>query len=220
MKTVISLIRFAVAFELALYRSLFRWVTRRPDVPPGAEPFAYFGAVAALLWAFIGVSAVELVVLHVLLPWETVRLVADILGVWGLLWMLGLAASFKVYPHLVTDSGLRVRNGHTTNIVVPWDAVASVGARERGRERSRALQLDRDENSTVLNVVTTSRTNVDVKLSQPLVVPLPKGEETVTEIRLFADDSRELVSRARKHLASSVTSGERVSRTRPAGDRP
>lgn len=222
MKKVIALIRFAVRFEIALYRSLFRWITRRPDVPAGAVGFAYIGGVAALLWGFIGVSAVELVVLHVLLPWETVRLIADILGVWGLLWMLGLAASYKVYPHVVSESGLRVRNGHTTDIVIPWDAVATVGTRERGRERSRAVQIDRDDESTVLNVVTASRTNVDVKLSQPFVVPLRKGEETVTEIRLYADDSRELASQVRNHLASrtATATGERVSRTRSPGDRP
>ena len=101
MRTVASLARRAVAFELAMYRSLFRWVTRRPDVAAGRRRFSYVGAVAVLLWAFIVVSAVELVVVHVLLPWDTVRLVADVLGVWGLVWMLGLAASYSVHPHVV-----------------------------------------------------------------------------------------------------------------------
>jgi hypothetical protein len=84
------------------------------------------------------------------------------------------------------------------------------------------VQIDRDDESTVLNIVTASRTNVDLKLAQPLVVPLRKGEETVTEIRLYADDSRELASQVRKHLASrkATATGERVSRTRSSGDRP
>ena len=49
MKSVSSLVRRMVAFELGLYRSLFRWVTRRPDVPSDAVAFAYIGAVAAIL---------------------------------------------------------------------------------------------------------------------------------------------------------------------------
>ena len=201
MTAVIALVRRVLAFELALYRSLFRWVTRRPHVPAGAMPFAYIGAVAVLLWAFIVVSAIELVVLHVLLPWETVRIIVDILSLWGLVWMLGLTASFQVYPHLVRDCGLRVRHGAATDITVPWDAIATVGVRERSRDKSRALQLDRDEQGTVLNVVMASRTNVDVTLARPLVLPLRKGEESVTGLRLYADDARGLVSRVRQHLA-------------------
>ena len=200
MKAVIRLARRAVTFELALYRSLFRWVTRRPDIPADAVAFTYVGPVAALLWVFVVVSAIELFVLHVLLPWETVRIVADILGVWGLVWMLGLLASFKVYQHLVTESGLRIRNGVSTDLTVSWDAVATIGVRERGRDKSRALQLDRDEAGTVLNVVIGSRTNVDVKLRRPLVVPLRTGEESITELRLYADDAHDLISRAREQL--------------------
>ena len=199
-KAVIGLARRAVTFELALYRSLFRWVTRRPDIPADAVAFTYVGPVAALLWVFVVVSAIELFVLHVLLPWETVRIVADILGVWGLVWMLGLLASFKVYQHLVTESGLRIRNGVSTDLTVSWDAVATIGVRERGRDKSRALQLDRDEAGTVLNVVIGSRTNVDVKLRRPLVVPLRTGEESIVELRLYADDAHDLISRAREQL--------------------
>ena len=150
--------------------------------------FSYVGAVALLLWVFIGVSAVELVVVHLLLPWETIRLVADVIGIWGLLWMFGLAASYSVHPHVVTPSGLRVRQGHGIDITVPWDAVATVGVRERSRDTSKALQVDRSEQAVVLNVVMGSRTDVDVRLRRPLLVPVRGGEESVTEIRLYADE--------------------------------
>ncbi len=43
--------------------------------------------------AFIFVSVLELVVVHLLLPWETVRLIADVLSIWGLVWMVGFLAS-------------------------------------------------------------------------------------------------------------------------------
>ena len=201
MTAVIVLARRAAAFELAQCRSLFRWMSRRPYVPCGAVPFAYIGAVALLLWVFIAVSAIELVVLHLLLPWETIRVIADVLSIWGLVWMFGFMASFRVHPHLVGDAGLRVRHGATTDITVPWDAVATVGVRERSRDKSRAVQLDRDKKATVLNVVIASRTNVNLTLRHPLVLALPCGEESVTEIRLYADDARGLVSRIRGHLA-------------------
>jgi len=204
MRTVVSLARRAVVFEIALYRSLFRWVTRRPDVAPGGVAFRYVGAVALLLWVFIGVSAVELVVVHVLLPWETVRLVADIIGIWGLIWMLGLAASYSVHPHVVTESGLRIRQGHGVDITVPWEDVASVGMRERSRDTSKALQVDRSEQAVVLNVVMGSMTDVDIRLKRPLLVPVRGSEESVTEIRLYADEPRLLVAAAREHLAPAA----------------
>jgi hypothetical protein len=191
-----------VTFELGLYRSLFRWVTRRPDVPSDAVAFAYIGAVAALLWAFIFGSATELVVLHLILPWETVRIIVDVLSIWGLAWMLGMMASFRVHPHLVSDSGLRIRHGAATDITVPWDDIATVRVRERSRDKSRAVQLDKDEGSAVLNVVIASRTNVEITLRGPIVVPLRTGEESVTEFRFYVDDARELVRRVRGYLAS------------------
>lgn len=206
MKTVVALVRRVVRFEVALYRSLFRWLTRRPDVPAGAVGFAYVGAVSVLLWAFIVVSAIELVVVHLILPWESVRLIADILSLWGLLWMLGFTASLTVHPHLVGDHGLRIRNGAATDITVPWDAVATIGIRERSREKSRALQLDRDEHGNALNVVMGSRTNVNLTLHRPLDLALPTGHESVTQIRLYADDPRGLTSRVRKHLAPAHNS--------------
>ena len=131
MTTVLSLVRRAVAFEVNLYRSLFRWVTRRPDVPPGAAVFPYVGAIATLLWAFVIVSAIELVAVHLLLPWETIRLVADLLGLWGLVWMLGLTANLNVHPHLVDGPGVHIRYGHSTDIVVPLDAIAGVAGKLR-----------------------------------------------------------------------------------------
>ncbi len=84
---------------------------------------------------------------------------------------------------------------------LPWDAIATIGVQERGRERSRALQLDSDEQGAVLNVVIASRTNVDLTFRRPLVVPLRKGAEPVTELRLYADDARGLVRQVRERLA-------------------
>jgi hypothetical protein len=202
-RSAIALGRKVVRFELSLYRSLFRWVTRRPDVPADAAAFAYFGAVAVVVWAFIVVSAVETVVFHVILPWEVVRLVVDIVSIWGLLWMFGYAASLNVYPHLVGDAGVRVRHGTSTDFTVPWDAIASVSVRERSRDRSKAVQVDRDETGgkgDTVHVVMSSRTNVELRLRRPLVVPLHQGDATVTEVRFFADDARALANRVRSRL--------------------
>lgn len=59
---------WVVGLEVQMYVGLLRLVTGRTDVPAGATAHRYVGAVAALLWGITGVSAVELVVLHVIIP--------------------------------------------------------------------------------------------------------------------------------------------------------
>ncbi len=189
--------------EFRSYRALAGWVLRRPDVPAGATGFRYVGSVLPVLWAFIVVSALEVVIVHVVLPWPTVRLVLDVVGVWGVVFMLGLTAALTVKPHLLDDAGMRIRNGVTTDVRVPWDAVAAVAVRRRAREKSSAVQLDRDGDSVVLNVVVGSQTTVDVTLRRPLEVTLPSGPETVTAIRLHADDAQGLVSAVRARLRAA-----------------
>lgn len=52
--------------EICGYLSMFRFVFRRPRVPQGAQAFAYHQPVMPLLIVFIVVSAIELVVVDVL----------------------------------------------------------------------------------------------------------------------------------------------------------
>lgn len=190
-----------VLAEARSYGSLLPWVRRRPDVPAGTAGFRYVGAVLPVLWTFIVLSAVEVVVVHLVLPWPAVRLVLDVAGIWGVLFMLGLTASLTVKPHLVGETGLRVRHGVTVDVLVPWEAVAAVTHRERGREKSRAVQLDHTDDGDVVSVVIGNRTNVDVALREPLVLRLPDGPRTVTAVRLAADDPRALVRAARQRVA-------------------
>jgi hypothetical protein len=160
--------------------------------------------VTPVIWAFIGLSAIEIPVAHLLLPWQTARVIVLVVGIWGLTWMLGLLASLKTYPHLVAGSGLRIRYGTTVDITVPWDAVASIGVRRRDLASSRTVQLSRLESGTVLQVGISGQTNVDLGLRDPVTVPLPKGSKSVSALRFHADDARALVACARQHLTPRV----------------
>lgn len=202
----VALARRGIAFEIGIWRSLARWIVRRPSgVASGAEPFGYARMVAPLFWVFIVLSAVETVVAHVLLPWHAAQVASLVIGVWGLLWMLGLLASLHVYPHLVTDDGLRVRYGAHLDVAVPWDAVRSVSAHRRDLPSQRSVQVVDTSAGAVLHVVIASQTAVDVVLDEPLTVQLPRGPVTVTQVRLHADDPRAVVAAARAHLTARTT---------------
>ena len=103
-----------IRLELNIWRSLLFWSSATARREAGARPrvarspqagthterprFPYARELAPLIGVFIFVSTIELVAVHLLLPWETVRLVLDIVSLWGLLWMVGLLASMKRLP--------------------------------------------------------------------------------------------------------------------------
>lgn len=187
-----------VRLELQMYGGLLRLLARRPDVPDGTTRVRYVGAVAALLWGFTIVSAVELVVLHLILPWHVVRLVADVLGIWGVAWCLGMTACHYVYPHLLDDDGIRLRTAkRAPAVTVPWGGVAAAVVSEKGRESSRSLQVEDD----VLHVVVGSRTSVTLRLVEPMAVEVRGASYDVGEIRFFADDPRAVVAAVRERVS-------------------
>lgn len=202
---VLRLARRAVTYELGMWRSLYRWVFRRPaSRDPGAVAFGYSGMVTSLLIVFIVVSAIEIPVIHLVVPWEGLRLALDALGVYGLLWMFGLLASLRVYPHIVADPGLRVRNGFSLDVTIAWDDIDTI--RSRGRDLpGPTVQVDHAEAGTVLKIGMMRQTNIDVTLRRPVSVPVAKTNgEPVSELRFYADDANALIAAARRHLAARL----------------
>jgi len=200
-------VRKAVLYELGMWRSLYRWILRRPVASgTGTEAFGYAAVVTPLFVAFIAVSAIEVPILHLLLPWETARLIGDALGFYGLFWMVGLLASIRVHPHVVSDSGLRVRYGFSVDFTIPWDAIATI--QTRGRDLpGRTAQIDRSGAGVVLQIGILKQTNVDVTLHHPTTVPLPKGSESITELRFYVDDPDALVARSRQNVTARLSGG-------------
>ncbi|HEU4421303.1 MAG TPA: PH domain-containing protein [Pilimelia sp.] len=209
-RRAMTLARKAIRYELLMWRGLYRWTLRRPRASgPGAAAFPYAATLTPLLLAFIGVSAIEIPILHLILPWETARLVSGMLGLYGLFWMVGILACMRVYPHVVSDEGVRIRYGFTVDVTIPWDAIATVRTRNRPLPKNRTVQVERTDDGLVAHVVVLSQTNVDITLRRPAVVPLAKtGGEPVTELRCYADDPAALVARARERLKAELPNRE------------
>ena len=218
----LGLARWLVRLEIGIWRSLALWVMRRrPGQRPGVRAFAYSRDLAPLMAAFILGSTLELVVVHLLLPWETIRLVADVVGIWGLLWMLGYMASVKVFPHLVADDELRIRYGATADIAVPWAAVEHVTARRDAAAAKRTVAVEQDGESAIASVAILKRTNVSVVLARPTTIELPQGPRRLTELRLYADKPSAFVAGARERLAarsSAAATGQHDLVAPPARD--
>ncbi len=203
-----ALASWLVRLEIGIWRSLFLLAARRvPGRGPGVGTFPYAKEVSPLLYAFIGVSALELVVVHLILPWETVRTIALVLSLWGLLWMIGFLASLRVFPHLVGPDGLRVRYGTSVDVRVPWEAVADVRIAKHRLPTGRTVQVLPAEEGDVVHVAVLKRTRIDVVLQAPTRLGLPDGPRDVTAVRLDADDPRAFVAAARERLAERSPEG-------------
>jgi hypothetical protein len=197
-----ALARWLVRLEIGIWRSLFLLAARRvPGRGPGVGTFPYAKEVSPLLYAFIGVSALELVVLHLILPWATVRTIALVLSLWGLLWMIGFLASLRVFPHLVGPDGLRVRYGTSVDVRVPWEAVADVRSVKHRLSTGKTVQVLPAEEGDAVHVAVLKRTRVDVVLQRPTTLVLPDGPREVTAVRLDADDPKAFVAAVRERLA-------------------
>jgi hypothetical protein len=200
---VLGLVRRAVRFERGMWRSLARWLLRRPDVAPGDTAFAYRGPVVGLILVFFVVSLVEVVAVDLILPWRgVVRVVLLAVGVWGTMLMLGMFAAVTVRPHVVGQSGLRVRYGISLDVHVPWDAITSVQQVRRANPGQRTVQLDGD----TLHVVVAGQTTIRVELARPVPVALPRDRTAeITTLYFHADDAAGLVNAARAALAETAS---------------
>lgn len=204
LRRLFELVWEALLLELALYRSLARWIVRRPEVPRGAAPIGYSRLAAPMLWLWIFGSTVEVVVVEVVLrhldqPWATaVKFPLLVLGIWGVLWMLGMMASYRVRPHLLTDTELLLRSGARTWVVVPLGAVESTRTVEHELPGVvRSLHVD----GPLVLLGVSSRTNLELVLVAPMTLFTSQGEVTATRVGMWVDEPREVAAQLRHRLA-------------------
>jgi len=84
-----------------------------------------------------------------------VRIISWIVGVYGLLWMIGLMATMRVHPHLVGDEGVRIRKSIAVDLTVPWTDIRDIRSRGRSLPPGGATQFE----DGVLSYGVTRRTS-------------------------------------------------------------
>jgi hypothetical protein len=154
------------------------------------------------LWIFA--SALEVPLVHVLTPWEPVRILLLVVSVWGLAWMVGMYAALRTYPHLLDEQGMRVRYATVHDVHVPWQVVRAFHVDERTLPSSvRNLQRTEVDGARQLHLAVGGRTNVTAELHGPSVVRTTHGEETVVSVSFWVDDPRSFVREVRGRLGAT-----------------
>lgn len=195
MRPIIQLARSFVRLEVDIWVSLARVLTRRPDTG-GGTPIRYAGAMSAIIWAFIMVSAVEIPAVHLLIPWPAVKIAALGLGIWGLMWMAGMLAAHHMHPHVLTGELLRVRYLRRVALDIPLAGIRAIRQDLRSYDGAKTLQLTGPGEET-LAVVIGSSTNIRVILTEPRTFPTPQGEFTVSTVLFWADDPQDAIAKVR-----------------------
>ena len=192
--------RRAALYEAGIWRSLYQWLTRRHrSNDRDAVLFGYASQITPILLAFIALAALEIPILALLLPWPAVSYPLLALGVWSLLWMLGLRAAVRVHPHVVADAGLRLRSGFQFDACIAWNQISNI--RLRRSSTGRKLQVEQSDTGT--SVALQGTTNIEVVFHEPVTVRFINGHANVDTIRFYADAPTALLAAAHAQLADS-----------------
>jgi hypothetical protein len=191
----------ATLMELRGYQSICRFVFRRPKVPAGAEGFSYHQPILAIMIVFIAVSAVEVVVVdRIVSRWTYIRIPLLIISIWGLVWMLGLLFGMLVRPHAIGPDGIRVRYGSEVDIPIAWHDVDSVAYRKQAAQHKQPKLTIDDNGVATLHMRIQNETNIEVRIRRPVPLKLPQGTETVSTVKLYADDPKRFMDAVRGHI--------------------
>ncbi|MGY1679650.1 hypothetical protein [Geodermatophilus sp. SYSU D01176] len=156
-------------------------------------PLPYAGRIRLVLGALTVLGALETVVVHVLLPWETARWVLLAVSLYALVWVLGSGLSLLQHPHLIRDDALVLRFGHLHAIAVPLAGLVAV---RRSVEAEHERVLVREEDRLVLSVM--GDTDVELPFDPP--VHVAGQDEPVGRVAFWADDPHAVV-RLLRHRA-------------------
>ncbi len=118
----------AMSSELMMIVYAFNWKAR-PDIPPGAIPIFYHGALRPTLWILFIVCLVDIAVLHVIVTafWgHKIAWITFIASEIGVLYILGFISSLDKMPILLFTDRVEIRTGFLLKQIVQVSNIKSI----------------------------------------------------------------------------------------------
>jgi hypothetical protein len=165
-----------------LYYALLAWNVPA-DVPAGATPLTSHrtSGQLAMLWGLLGISAIELVAVHLLLSrwWPGGAVWVTLVSAYGCLMVLSLINATRKRPSYRTADTLHLRLDLRWQATIPLSQIASI--------TTIAERLPKQAN--VLNASLLVQPNRLITLREPITVAGLYGiKKTVTQVTVFWDD--------------------------------
>ncbi|GAB05530.1 hypothetical protein GOAMR_40_00200 [Gordonia amarae NBRC 15530] len=184
----------AILIEPRMLACIGAWIRSfgkpRPD---NVESFRY----GAQLRTFVGVLVVVVLVegalidliLAAVIPGSAWIWVVLGLHVYGAMWLMGLLASMYTRPHLLTDTGLVVRDSVFNELSVPYDAILGVAQVDHPNSGRSGLKLSPADRTAVMAY---GIANVEISLRESVSIK-DLGHVPVRRLRISVDDPAGLV---------------------------
>ncbi|GAB2633666.1 hypothetical protein ABI214_14780 [Prescottella soli] len=171
-----------------MIRSLWLWCRGRVDgAGEGVSTFGYTAGTLAIPAAFLVASLVEAVALHLLVPWQWLRVVLLVLTAVSLVAMACWLAARAVHPHLVTAEKLTLRSGRDTVLSVDRSRIVRAVPTRRFEHTTPGIHDGR------FYLPGPDGTVIDIDFDAP--VGVEHESRMVTGVSLHVDAPRDLCAR-------------------------
>lgn len=134
----------------------------------------------------------EMLLLHVLIPWNPVKYIVLALEVYGLVWLAVIGISFGFLRHTVSPAHLRLRKGLLADIRVRRDNILEL-REEHSRSADGRTDLAIDGDMAIMPV--DGRTDMTLDLIEPIRIRRLFGfSPPVRQVRFAVDDTAAFVA--------------------------
>lgn len=139
--------------------------------------FSYHKAIAPMIWVLIGLSTIELVVVHLLLAhwWPRIAIVVAVVTLSGIVWLVMVVRSFHTLPVLVDEDGVLMRIGRFRAVRIGPDQIIG---------HASAWDSVTIKQRHVLNLALIAYPNVLIEIVEPVRV----GRRRISAIAHRLDD--------------------------------
>ncbi|MFI5718001.1 hypothetical protein [Nocardia sp. NPDC051750] len=168
--------------QARLYRGLWLWLRRTTDRGSRErQPLTATRGVLALPMAFLAATLIEVVVLHLVIPWAWLGITLAVLSLWSLVVLFAVAVADIAYPHYATGQELVLRRSGRVVARVPLDRIAAVADCRRYNHTATAFENGR------LFLAGPDGTTADLTLRVPVTVRI---DSLLPSARIAADATR------------------------------
>ncbi|HEV2028200.1 MAG TPA: hypothetical protein VGS16_06665 [Candidatus Dormibacteraeota bacterium] len=181
--------------EPKLWAAIFLWTSGRS--PRDARSFHYsasssLGLVSVVVLGLILLEGVGGGLLARLAPWPWLSPVLIIISAYAAIWIIGIYASLRAFPHLVTERGLLLRYGVLGEAWIPWREVDEVVKETLASPGGQDGLLTR---GGIATLAVGGKTAVTIRRQSPgLVKGFLRQTAGIGQIRVAADDPDALLA--------------------------
>ncbi|MEV6139635.1 hypothetical protein AB0L63_27020 [Nocardia sp. NPDC051990] len=187
--------RFARS-EFGAYRSVWMWIRGKTD-PDRGLVFTASAGVLTMPAAFGAATLIEVVVLHLVLPWFWLKIVLAVISLWSLVLLAAFVANDVVHPHYLSQGVLVLRRSGKVVVKVPVSHVSRVVSIRRYSRTQPEIEGSR------LYLPNHEGTNIELALNQRSAAAVPaflekwRSSGAVTTIFLYVDEPSKLADAVR-----------------------